>query len=166
MRKILATLFVLLLACSAVAEEASGFTFRNGIAWGMSQQEVLEAEGNPKYETEDDDDTRMIEIEDVEFGGVKCDVEYAFIDDMLFMATVEYDADEVSQSFDDVKAKLVERYGEPGEFNDEIRSELGDDALEELDTIVSWTLSDGTDVMLLENADDNDITIVFLSLDL
>lgn len=148
----------------ADAPDIEPFTFRNGITWGMTKQEVLQTEGNPKYETDTDDATETIEIEDVEFGGAKCDLEYTFSDDDLFMVSVEYDTDEVNVSFDGLRSKLVERFGEPGAFSDDVKSELSEDALEELDTIASWTLEDGTEVWLMEDTDDQSIDIVFVDL--
>ena len=52
MKKIFAMLTVLCLLCStaALAENAAPFTFRNGISFGMTENEVLAAEGNVRFE--------------------------------------------------------------------------------------------------------------------
>lgn len=163
MKKTLAILLLLVFCFTALAEEAADFTFsfRNGIAWGMSVEEVLAAEGNPKCEVEDEDDAQSIEIEDVEYGDAKCDLDYEFLDNELFMITLDFDTEEETITFDDLKAKLVEVYGEPGEFSDEVKAELEEEDLEDLDSISSWTLADGTNIWLMEDTDEHDIEIVF-----
>lgn len=144
-------------------ETAEPFSFRNGITWGMTREQVLEAEGNPKYETDRDDVIDIIEIEDVQFGGAECDLEYHFANDALFMAVVEYD-DDAKVDFADLRARLTERFGEPGAFSEAIKAELSEDELKELDTIASWTLPDGTEVWLMEDSDDHTIDIAFVDL--
>lgn len=163
MKRTLAILMLLTLLLSAHAEEAD-FLFREGIQWGMSQEDVLKAEGNPKYERDVDDGIPKIEIDDVDQDGVQCDIEYAFVDDALFMATFEYDTEDVSVSYDDLLAVLTRRYGEPGAFSDDVKALLSQDDLAELDAISSWALEDGTHIWLMNDADDRSIEIMFVEL--
>lgn len=170
MKKLLAILLMLLMGFTACAEEAieaaeePDFTLRNGITWGMSQEEVLQAEGNPRHETDEDDGVKTIEIDDVKQGGARCDVEYAFMDDALFMATFEYDTKDGKVSFDGLKETLAGLYGVPGAFNDNVKSLLDKDDLDELDNIASWTLDNGTDIWLMEDQDDDSIEVIFVEL--
>ena len=163
MKKALAMVLILLMLFSACAESSS-FSFRNGISWGMSPEDVLKAEGDPAHETDEDDDTLKIEIKDVDFGSIKCDLEYAFLDDMLFMAVMEFDTRNAQVSFNDLRVKLTQTYGEPGEFSDAVKAELTEDEIAELDTITSWKLADGTDIWLMEDSEDQEIQIMFVDL--
>ena len=163
MKKMLSIMLVLLLACCALAEEEV-FHFRKGIEWGMSQKEVLAAEGNPKYDTDDDDGVRTIEIEGLKQGGEKCDIEYGFAHDALFMATIKYDLAEASVTFEQIEERLTERCGAPSDFNSDIKSLLSKDDLSELDAITSWVLDDGTMIWLMENDDENTIQIMIVNL--
>ena len=163
MKKTFSILLILLLAFCALAEEEP-FHFREGIEWGMSEKEVLAAEGNPKHETDDDDGVRTIEIEGLKQGGAKCDIEYGFVHDALFMATIEYDLEESSVSFDQIEATLTERCGAPSDFNSNIKSLLSKDDLSDLDAVTSWVMDDGTMIWLMENDDDKTIQIMVVNL--
>ena len=162
MKKLLAIMLLMMFAFCACAEES--FTFREGIEWGMSQKEVLAAEGNPKYESDDDDGVRTIEINNLTQGGAKCSIEYGFAHDDLFMATIEYDLDETSVSFDQIEAKLTQRCGAPSDFNSDIKSLLSKDDLSDLDAVTSWVMDDGTMIWLMENDDEHTIQIMVVNL--
>lgn len=164
MKRMISIVLILLFAFCAFAEEEEPFSFREGIEWGMTQKEVLAAEGNPKYETDDDDGVRTIEIDNVTQGGAECDIEYGFVHDALFMATIEYDLDEANISFDQIESKLKERCGAPSDFNSDIKSLLSKDDLSDLDAVTSWVLDDGTMIWLMENDDDHTIQIMVVNL--
>ena len=163
MKRVFTILLVLLFACFALAEEET-FHFREGIEWGMSQKEVLAAEGNPKHETDDDDGVRTIEVKGVKQGGVECDIEYGFVHDALFMATIEYDLEETDVSFEQIEDSLKACCGAPSDFNSDIKSLLSKDDLSDLDAVTSWVLDDGTMIWLMENDDDHTIQIMVVNL--
>lgn len=163
MKRIPVILLLLALAFTACAEEDADFTFREGIAWGMSREEVLAVEGASRFDS-DEDGVYTLEFDDIEQNGVRCDVEYAFMDDALFMASFEYDTEDVPVTYDALLASLTESYGAPGEMNDDIKALLDDDDLEELDAISGWVLENGTRAWLMYDSDDESIEIIFADL--
>lgn len=166
MKRVLAAALLLMLLFAACAEESKqAFTFRNGVHWGMSHEEVIAAEGNPKCEIDEDEDALTVGIEDVEYGEQKCRLEYDFLNDELFMISVEFNTEDGDVSFDSLKRKLTSLYGEPGDFSDDVKSELSDEEIEELDGIASWTLADATEVWLMDDSEEHAIEIMFVDLD-
>ena len=82
---------LLLFTCAACAE-APGFTFRNGLHWGMSPAEVLAAEG--RDEAGDEFSTyRMygMTLEDLALSKFEAEITYLFVDGKL--AGLECDPD-------------------------------------------------------------------------
>lgn len=165
MKRLLAFMLIMLLTVSACAE-GDVFTLRNGITWGMSPDEVLAAEGNPKHELDDQDDdgVQTLELKGVTHGGAKCDIEYEFLYDALFLATIEYDTEEADVTFEQIEAAMTKSFGEPGAFSDAIKSLLSDEDLSELDAVSSWALKDGTHVWLMEDAREHSIEIMLVDL--
>ncbi len=93
MKKLLVVLTVLCLVFSmaAMAEE-NPFTIRNGVQFGMTQDEVTKTEGDAKYEV-DTERTRgsvtftEVEYENATIGEGKGDIAYLFLDDKLVACT-------------------------------------------------------------------------------
>lgn len=115
MKKLLVMLLatVLLLCGAAMAEEP--FTFRDGLKWGMSPDEVQAVEG------EFDDEysfggTNMALIEEGNYEGIDCMLQYMFIDNKFcaFAVGPRYDADSLTQQeLEQIAAYLTAAYGEP-----------------------------------------------------
>ena len=165
MKKLLAVLMMLALCASACAEGAS-FAIRNGVSWGMSPEEVLEAEGNPSHELgeQDDDGFQTLKIEGVTQGGAACDIEYEFLYEGLYLITFEYDTEETDVTYDRIEAALKKSFGEPGDISDDIKAVLSLDDASELEGVSSWKLEGDTHVWLMEDADEHTIEIMLVDL--
>lgn len=82
---------LLLFTCAACAE-APGFTFRNGLHWGMSPAEVLAVEGRDEADDEFSTyRTYTMELEELELSKFEADIGYLFVDGKL--AGLEIDPD-------------------------------------------------------------------------
>ena len=165
MKRLLAILTLLAMGVCACAEGAS-FAIRNGVSWGMSPEEVLEAEGNPTHELseQDDDGFQTLEIEGVTQGGALCDIEYVFLYEGLFMTTIEYDTEETDVTYDQIEAALTKSFGAPGDISDDIKAVLSLDDVSELEGVSSWKLEGDTHVWLMEDADEHTIEIMLVDL--
>ena len=163
MKKLIALLLVLaLMGCAALAE-AQAFSFRNGVAWGMTVDEVLAAEGNPEYETFNSGDGVMtgLEIDDATAAGVEADLMYNFTNGRLVMCGYEFDAEDVT--IDALAEQLAVKYGPasesdfaavveiynimfgPGKMTEEFLTERSSRC---------WMLEDGTILLLIAYSDD------------
>jgi len=93
MKRFLAILMsaLLLFPCLACAE-APGFTFRSGLHWGMSPEEVLAIEGRDEADDEFSTyRTYTMELEELELSKFEADIGYLFVDGKL--AALECDPD-------------------------------------------------------------------------
>jgi len=94
----------------------SGFLFGQDVRnvyWGMSREEVLEAETTARhidsYDFEDGDSYEKFAIS---FAGAEWGLKYSFKRDLLKYIYYET-SDEYDEAFKEVKAILIEKYGEP-----------------------------------------------------
>lgn len=120
MKKILTILVVLMLVLTAVAAapaEQESFTFRNGIVFGMSMDEVIAAE-TARYHEIDNEHTHgpvsfvEVEYEHVKENNIRADVEYLFVQDKLVAIRVNYETRDIS--YRQLKADLTQKYGTAG----------------------------------------------------
>ncbi|MCP4897635.1 MAG: hypothetical protein GY906_11740 [bacterium] len=97
------------------AEERSHIDFRK-TRWGMSQEQVIGAEGRPPDDRDNDDSEGML-FKDVVLG-IECTIFYQFTDGKLTRAAYMFAEEHVNpnlyiQDYDRVKEVLVRKYGEP-----------------------------------------------------
>lgn len=117
MKKIFSCLIILCLLCSAaaLAETASVFTFRNGVSFGMTENEVLAAEGGARFDR-DREHIRggvvldELELEHIRENGHDADLHYYFLDGKLAAALIKFD-DDSGLSYDQAKNDLTNTYG-------------------------------------------------------
>lgn len=118
MKKLIAivTALCLTLSAAAFAEGNAEFTVKEGITFGMTENEVTAALNGIRFER-DAEHTRIgvtfseVETEHVTVNGLRADVRYLFYNDRL--AAVNVDFDEHSNAYDQIRAVLTEAYGEP-----------------------------------------------------
>ncbi len=118
MKKLFTLLTFLCLLCSAAAlaeDTAAPFTFRNGVSFGMSESEVLAAEGNVSAK-QDRERVKGVQLDELKIkhaqdNGHEAKLEYYFLEGKLVAALIEYD-DDHGPSYDEVKSALTETYGE------------------------------------------------------
>lgn len=165
MKRWLAMILVLaLLGCAALAE-AQTFSIRNGVAWGMTQAEVLAAEGNPKHELENGQNGQVkLELEDLQTPGGEADLDYLFAGDALVAIKYEFDAEETAP--DAITGALDAKYGargngDEGRFSALMRALSGDGfalntAPRQGDFLYDWAAEDVYIVMTNRLSDDGD----------
>lgn len=81
----LAALALLLICASIAINEDSAFTFRNGLRWGMTQAEVLAAEGRTEYDEVDplSSTATACELYDMTVSRFEASVSHLFVDGRL-----------------------------------------------------------------------------------
>lgn len=133
----------LLLLCAALAE-SDQFSLRNGIAWGMSAEEVLKREGDPTHETDKENGLDIVRIPNAEHEGAACTLEYLFFDGTLAMIRADYGK---GASLEALKDALSEQYGEATRLT---QTQLKEITLDEdpADTFFGWVLDSYTLVCL------------------
>ena len=160
MKKLIAIMLALLFCGAALAEGA----FPEGIAWGMSPDEVVALEGEDaceRFPVEDGMEivTRAgVSVEP--FGGVEANLNCVFRADQLALCGYGFDSSDLD--VDGALAALTGLYGEPtdSDFANmmELRSllmgvpdESVDEGLEEGAFYAGWTLEDGIYLILTDN---------------
>ena len=117
MKKIVAILLAALMFCTCFAcAEESAFTFRNGLHWGMTPDEVLAAEGRTEYWDFDELSYTAStgELEDLMVSKFEADITYLFVNGQLACLEIgldlwhEYDAEDIEY----LKQALSIVYGE------------------------------------------------------
>lgn len=159
MRKCLALSLALLLLAAALAE-TDAFTFRNSICWGMTQEEVLAAEGDPDTETDREDGLDILRIPEAIHEEAPCRLEYLFFNGALVMARADYDMDSADATLEGLKDRLSSRYGEATTLTTE---QLGELTLDEnpADSFYGWVLDSETLVCLTEHRSEQTIRILY-----
>ena len=161
-RRIALVLVMTLMGCAALAE-AQAFSFRDGVAWGMTQDEVLAAEGNPEYKSFNANDGMTgIEIDDAAIAGVEADLMYNFMNGSLVMCGYEFDAEDIT--VDALAEQLASEYGPESEADYAAVVEvynimfgaggMTEEFLTEREAHC-WTLEDGTILLLVAYSDDD-----------
>ena len=174
MKKLFAILISLCLLCTAFAAAADGnepFAFENGVKFGMTQDEVIAAEGNRNYK-KDTEHTHgpvtfaELEYEDIidEATNAKADRKYLFVDGKLAAVRMEYETKHIAYE------TLKEKLGARGEFAVLDTAALGngifavdDDGTPEKNVLA---FADGNVMVVLElddEGDDIDVTFVDLT---
>ena len=170
MKKIFAIMTALMLALAigtAAMAEGNGFTFRNGITFGMSMKQVIAGE-SVRYHEIDNEHTRggitfaVIEYENVPENNVRADLKYLFTGDELAAVRVNYETRDIS--YEQVKAELTAKYGKAGAVDlavlaNGIYAVDEDGRLENrAEAIVSGSL------MIVIEQDEDDIDVTFVNL--
>ena len=170
MKKLLVVLTVLCLVFSMAAmAEGDAFTIRNGVQFGMTQDEVTNTEGDAKYEV-DTERTRgsvtftEVEYENIDIGeNMKGDLAYLFLEDKLVAIRVDFD--KKVNTFEGADKYLTEQIGEGKELDIKTLGNgvfaVDDDGHPEAKA-KAWT-GDGFAVVLEED-DDGDIDVTFVDL--
>ena len=169
MKKLFAVLTVLCLVFSKAAmAEGDTFAFRNGVQFGMTQNEVTTTEGNARYEVDTEHTHGSVTFTEVEYENVngddvKGDVAYLFLDDKL--VAIHVDFDEKDNTFESAEKYLTEKYGEGQELDLKTLGNgvyaVDDDGHPEAKA-KAWT-GDGFTVVLEED-DDGDIDVTYVDL--
>ena len=171
MKKLIAVLTVLCLlaACTAALAEApaeTAVTFRNGVTFGMNQNEVIMAEKWAACE-HDWDHTPVVTFEKLEQdrvneNGVRADLTYFFVNDRMVAFHLNYETRDIA--YNTVIAELTALYGEPAPLD---LAALGngvyavdDEGRPEFQTVAFLA----GDMMVVVELDEDDIDVTFIDL--
>lgn len=176
MKKLIATLltFAMLftvMASVALAETTEApvsWTFSGGIAFNMDMDQVIGLINQQRYEIDREKarggiEFYELELEKVTADGLTADINYLFIGNSLVAIHFDF-AD--GTSYDAVKAKLVEAYGETVPF-DAAKIEAGQYAVDEDGDLKNCTemIEAGNDlIIVLERDRDGDVEVTFLDM--
>ena len=172
MKKLLVVLTVLCLIFSMAAmAEGEPFTIRNGVQFGMTQDEVTATEGDARYEVDNERTLGSVTFTEVEYenatiGDGKGDVTYLFLDNKLVAIRVDFD--KKANNFEAAEKYLTETFGEGQDLDLKTLGNgvyaVDDDGHPEAKA-KAWT-GDGFTVVLEEDEDgDIDVTYVDMNAD-
>ena len=174
MKKLIAILAALCLVCTAfaaLAEEKAPFAFSNGVTFGMTEDEVIAAEGSNAYKKDIEHTHGPVTFTELEYEdiidaatGAKADRKYLFADGKLAAVRLDFETKHIS--YDALKSQLS-AYGEFGALDVAALGNgiyaVDDDGTPEKNTVA---LTDGNMMVVLElddEGDDIDVTFVDLT---
>ncbi|MBR1820272.1 MAG: hypothetical protein IJ769_01475 [Clostridia bacterium] len=170
MKRMIALLLALLL-CGAALAEGEAFSLREGVAWGMTPDEVLAIEKPVKYEVESRAaGAQVLEIEDLRLAGAEYDLDYWFVNGALVAMEYEFEAEDIAPNVisDALDANFGGREaGNSGRFAELMSTLTGRDFaltadLRAEDFFFDWTGEDGSYIALTNLlSDDRDDISVF-----
>ena len=113
MKKIVAILLAVLMLCTCFAcAEESSFTFRNGLYWGMSPEEVLAAEGRSAFDVEyinRSQGTSQCLLQNVSIGSFQAEIVFNFLEERLISAAIVPEATDAAT----LEQMMYLVYGQP-----------------------------------------------------
>ena len=174
MKKLICLILTLLFLCPTAfaevpAEETPEFTFRNGIRWGMTPEQVRAAEGREAddfYPTRDSVD--ILEFYDVPVSRFTSDLVYIFVNDTLYGACYcGFDTDYISASCHYLNGALSSVYGNPVPVEPDVINQFMIDISDGNNTgnfgdSLEWHAADDTKIWLTFYGD-YDIYIFYVS---
>ena len=127
---------VLLLSGTAYGKEAEAFSFRNGITFGMSEEEVIQMEASKNQLDEDVwSETELGEWKliganyQASYGGYETSLVYLFYDECMQVAAYDFTEIETEEEYDILEEQISEEYGESIDVSSE-------DIVQKMDLIV------------------------------
>ena len=172
MRRVLAAFMVLMMAAAAgsahaagfgllstpvpqATEQISAFTFRNGISWNMSTEQVRSLEVTPMNERTSGEWSVMMTAEKVAVSRFTADLVFIFRQNQLRMITYEFNHNNDSViSFYYLIGALEFKYGKSQDAEPQIVKNLMDRIdpnhyqTERIQQVHAWTDKDGTGIYL------------------
>lgn len=149
MKRFIAMTLALVMLSLGFSAMAEGFTFRNGVTWGMTPEQVQEVEDGEFTITDSVSDAGIkrvfMEKQGVEAAGAKANLEYLFYEDKLMVCVYMFETEEMS--LEKIQAALEAKYGETTEVDVEaINATLETIGATIMDDESSawWSLEDGT----------------------
>lgn len=155
---------------SANAEtEDYTFTFRNGIVWGASPEEVMTAEGTPDKEPAGAEELEVGHLtsylcSDYTVAGYDTEMYYEFLDDRLaIIAMILKDYENDAETLENVKSELIAAYGEPNyeDYDFIFGGTLDEETLAQIDKF-AWKLPDNRTLILLMMDGKGEVSLVYM----
>ena len=146
---------VMLLATLGAGAEELPFTFRNGVQWEMTPEEVIQAEGvEPDVSAEMDSGYFINLYNDVTVSNYSATLEYVFLNDALKLAVYDFIADVTAKDFKYLSDALSSVYGEQQPSEPETVYDILDTIvpgaydLDALTDCAVWPLDEDTDIYI------------------
>ena len=155
-------LFAMMGSEEQTTQPQEAFSFRNNVCWGMSEDEVLAAEGRTQADyREDDDGLVSLSLDNVSAAGEEAWLSYMFEDDALTAAGYGF----LSGDYERLLASVSMKYGEAASMNERMYLyftrciESGGTDLDAADALnalqggrsAGWTGPQDTAIMLFQN---------------
>ncbi len=167
-------LFVLCLAVSVCAAADDAFRFQDVFTWGMTQDEVIENLPTRRYEMERERKLAYLEVDDdrYEFEKIPAEVTFGFRDNALAVIRLSFDTEDRGVSEKAVMDAMEKLYGKAEEVTDlkvvdDLTADVDADEIDmdvrRGDTVMQWTLDDGTNILIRIEGHDDEITAAFFS---
>ena len=137
-----------------VTEEKKPFSFRNGIAWAMNQQQVSLIENIPMRQSSSSEWAVLISESPVQVSRFTADLVYIFRQDALRMITYEFTNDCSTLNYQYLTGALCSLYGDNREANPSVIKGWMDRIFpdhylqEQIREAKEWTYEDGTSIFL------------------
>ena len=165
---ILCAVFAVLATCGALAEgtntnsirdlliteQKKPFSFRNGVAWAMNQQQVAAIENIPMKQSASSEWSVLISESPVQVSRFSADLIYMFRQDALRMITYEFTKDCSTLNFQYLTGALCSLYGESNAANPlvvkgwMVRIYQNYYQQDQIHNALEWTAEDGTKIFL------------------
>ena len=135
-------------------QQAKPFSFRNGVAWAMNQQQVIAIENIPMKQSASSDWAVLISESPVQVSRFSADLVYMFWQDALRMITYEFTQDCTSLNYQYLTGALCSVYGDSREANPLVIKGWMDRIYQnyyqqdQIRNAVEWTAGDGTSIFL------------------
>jgi hypothetical protein len=138
-----------------VISEKKPFSFRNGVSWAMTLQQVQAIENIPMKQVPSSDWSVLISESPVQVSRFQADLVYIFYQDALRMITYEFQQnDSTSLNFQYLTGALCSVYGENKDANPIVIKSWMDRIykdyyqLDKIHDAKEWTAEDGTSIFL------------------
>ena len=138
-----------------IISEKKPFSFRNGVSWAMTLQQVQAIENVPMKQVPSSDWSVLISESPVQVSRFQADLVYIFYQDALRMITYEFQQNEsTSLNYQYLTGALCSVYGESKDANPIVVKSWMDRIyqnyyqLEQMHDVREWTAEDGTSIFL------------------
>ncbi len=173
MKKTAAFLLIalVLFAAFGAAAQTAPFTFRNGIQWGMSPEEVQAAEAAEPAVSQEMDSGYLINLyTGAAVSNYSATLEYVFLKDALKLAVYDFTGNVAEKDFSYLSGALGSVYGEAEPIGPEaiydVLNAIVPDAydLNALTGCIHWPLDSATDIYMFYYTEDQ-FSIMYVSED-
>ncbi len=175
MKKLTAVLTALMMVLTmgiAMAAEVIPFSLNGTYSWGMNESEIQTALGNVRMEKEQEQKLTYLDLDDDKFvfENLSSDITFGLSEDKLVLIELDFDDRVSSQS---VKDALTALYGEGVAITDvaalaELEAMSDPDEIDLRDddplTYLLWTAEDGTRILMITDAEDDEAKVIFYTL--
>lgn len=171
MKKLTAVLTVLVMTLTtgfAMAAQPAPFSLGDTYSWGMNESDILAELGSVRIEKEQEKNLTYLDPDDHKFlfEELMSEITFGMDEDKLVLIELDFDERVTSRS---VEEALTALYGKSAAVTEEALAEL--EAMSDPDeidlreddpqTFAMWTTEDGTQILMITDAEDDEAKVVF-----